>query len=356
MVSDADLLAYLLRGLEDTESESVEAALENDPTHRQRLVMIRRFLAPLEADAEPPTPPPDLYIRTLRKVAALRSRQNAADSPSPRKAPQRTTVWPLSSATPEGAAVGKTRWRRVDVFVAAAVLFIIGLLLPYGLLYLRREQGISACADNLRRWHIAFRDYESRHDGYPPVVPHNAPFNFAGIYSVKLRSEAAWQTGASINCPANVPPEHHVAPPTEEELKTRIANGDDSWVTIVGGCYAYSLGYWARRGSELTIEQVNLKLSSPSMIPLLADRPARPKDPGYMPLANSPNHAYRGQNVLFLDGSVRFLRCRALPVGDDDIYLNKNKELAPGLDPLDAVLAPSETRLIGPAKSTAVAD
>lgn len=351
MVSDADLLAYLLRGLDDEECESVEASLEDNSANRQRLVAIRRFLTPLEADAEPPTPPADLYMRTLRKVAALRSRQNAVAPGSPARLPQRTVVWPLTSAAPDAATAGKTQWRRADILIAAAVLFTIGLLLPYGLLYLRREQAITACADNLRRWHIAFRDYEARHDGYPPAVPCNSPFNFAGIYSVKLRSESAWQDGASINCPANVPLEQRVAPPTEDELRARIARGDDSWISSVGGCYAYSLGYWTRRGDELTVEQVNLKLTSPSNIPLLADRPARPRDPGYMPLANSPNHAYRGQNVLFLDGSVRFLRSRALPAGDDDIYLNKNKELAPGLDPSDAVLAPSETRLSGQVKS-----
>ena len=338
MASDADLLAYLLRGLDDAESTQVEEALEAHSVARQRLVAWRRFLRPLAADVEPPAPPPDLYMRTLRKLAALRSRK--APPRTAGEPPSLTPAWTAREPGPQ-----RSRWRRADVFVAAAVLFVIGLLLPYGLLYLRREQAITACADNLRRLHMAFRDYEARHEGFPPPIPLSEPFNVAGIYAVKLKTEGTWPTGASVNCPANVPLDQAVPPPCEDDLRQKLASGDQTWVRTVGGCYAYSLGYWTRRGSEYTVEQVHLGLDPQANVPLLADRPARPKETGYTPTSNSPNHSYRGQNVLFLDGSVRFLRTRGLP-SDDDIFLNRHRELAPGLDATDAVLAPSETRLV----------
>lgn len=338
MAPDADLLAYLLRGLDDDESAKVEEALEADGATRQRLVAFRRFLSPLADDAEPPAPPADLYMRTLRSLAAMRSRRAPVRMAG--EAPRLTPAWSASESSPQ-----RSRWRRADVFIAAAVLFVIGLLLPYGLLYLRREQAITACADNLRRMHMAFRDYEAKHEGFAPPVPMSEPFNVAGIYAVKLKTDGSWHQGASVNCPANVPPEQVALPPCEDDLRNKLASGDDAWVRTVGGCYAYSLGYWTRRGSEYAVEQVNQGLHAQSTVPLLADRPARAKEAGYTPIGNSPNHSYRGQNVLFLDGSVRFLRTRGLPA-DDDIFLNRNKELAPGIDPTDAVLAPSETRLV----------
>ena len=45
---------------------------------------------------------------------------------------------------------------------------------------------------------------------------------------------------------------------------------------------------------------------------------------------NSPNHGGKGQNVLFRDGSVKF--CKSPELDGDNIYLNKFKKVATGLD------------------------
>src|SRR5947207_9666814 len=70
---DADLLAYLLDALDPEQARALEEHLENTPEARRRLVALRALLKPLDLDADP-TPPPDLYMNTLRGVAAYRTR------------------------------------------------------------------------------------------------------------------------------------------------------------------------------------------------------------------------------------------------------------------------------------------
>ncbi len=60
--------------------------------------------------------------------------------------------------------------------------------------------------------------------------------------------------------------------------------------------------------------------------------------------ANSPNHAGRGQNVLFGDGSVDFSKARRLDRTDDDIFTLRNKRVYQGIEfptsESDAFVAP----------------
>ena len=58
-------------------------------------------------------------------------------------------------------------------------------------------------------------------------------------------------------------------------------------------------------------------------------------------VGNSANHGGTGQNVLFLDGSVRFCPTRTVGLSGDDIYLNRVGRQAAGLDAADTVLGSS---------------
>ena len=59
---------------------------------------------------------------------------------------------------------------------------------------------------------------------------------------------------------------------------------------------------------------------------------------------NSPNHGGRGQNVLFCDGSVVFVKGRTVDVSLDDIYTIQNTKTYQGVElpasEADAFLAP----------------
>jgi prepilin-type processing-associated H-X9-DG protein len=58
--------------------------------------------------------------------------------------------------------------------------------------------------------------------------------------------------------------------------------------------------------------------------------------------SNSINHGGAGQNVLFADGHVQFLPQRTF--GEDDIFLNRDRKVAAGLDATDIVLGYSAAR------------
>jgi hypothetical protein len=58
----------------------------------------------------------------------------------------------------------------------------------------------------------------------------------------------------------------------------------------------------------------------------------------------SSNHGRQGQNILFEDGTVRFLRWEDLIYGcallRDPLFLNDKGDVAPGEHPEDVVIAP----------------
>ena len=59
---------------------------------------------------------------------------------------------------------------------------------------------------------------------------------------------------------------------------------------------------------------------------------------------NSINHNRRGQNVLFCDGGIKFVKTRRVGIGQDDIFTLKNTQFYKGCElpdaETDAFLAP----------------
>lgn len=331
MVTEQDLLAYLLDGLDDAEQRQLERALEESPALRNQLVRLRLVLQPLEADAAEIEPPADLHLRTLRRVAHLRVAEPARKIAPPVTASERLAP--------------RRWWRRADVLVAAGILFVLGMFVPVLILQVRREAGITACADNLRNWHLALKQYQDQHGGFLPIADEDGPLNVAGAAAVKLRDQGYWRDGMRINCPGRAR-ELVVVPPAQSQALALASQAkDDRWCQQLSGCYATPLGYYSGPdGRELR----NVHVSLGSDYPVLVDRPARLGETSDAKAGNSPNHGFRGQNVLLQGGEVRFLPGRTLPIGtsmDSDLFRNERGELAPGLHSGDAVLVPSEVRL-----------
>jgi prepilin-type processing-associated H-X9-DG protein len=75
-------------------------------------------------------------------------------------------------------------------------------------------------------------------------------------------------------------------------------------------------------------------------VPIMADCP--PFDGrGRGGAGNSRAHGGTGQNVLFIDGSVRFVTSRQVTPGDD-MYLNFDDRILAGVREGDTVLAASD--------------
>jgi prepilin-type processing-associated H-X9-DG protein len=311
---------YFLNALDPETERQVEAYLRENPDANAQMDLIRQALEPLEADMAEIDPPANLAERTLARVAEY-SCHDLPRAPVERKCSGGRPRW----------------WRRADMLVAASIVLCIGLLVPPVVVHLQREHERVSCENNLGpRIGLAMIRYADQHRGAFPNVadPKLTPRDVCGMsLPLLVSSGVVDKDGFSIRCPGNGGPAQcgwtadQVLAMSEEEFKEKAPR--------LSGCYSYTMGYYDHGRVEGFTRD-----SFP--VPLMADRPpfrarGRHDNPG-----NSPNHGGAGQNVLFTDGHVAFLTNRTFR--GDDIYLNRENDLAPGKDPSDIVLGPSEAR------------
>lgn len=312
---DKNLLGYLLNCLDDTEQREVEARLATDPESRDRLDKLRQALAPLEADRDNAEPPHDLVYRTLARVAEYCSQ-----------------ALPRAPVTRASGGAERPFWRRADVVAAAAVVLLaVGIGAPA--LYRMQVQSASLveCQNNLREFYNGLSAYHD-HKGQFPNVTAEAPHNVAGMVVPMLVSAGSLPENVSVRCPANGP--GRPCPFTLEQIKAMTPEEFQKHAASLASCYAYSLGYRDAAGYHPPTRSG----TKASLYPIMSDRP--PYDDG---ADNSPNHGKKGQNVLFQDGTVKFLNDRSLPF-DSDIFKSRSGKVAAGDDEDDAVLGHSASR------------
>jgi prepilin-type processing-associated H-X9-DG protein len=99
--------------------------------------------------------------------------------------------------------------------------------------------------------------------------------------------------------------------------------------------YAYSLGFLDNGQYQ---PPMKTHVGMRSLTPLMADALCDGAD------GNSLNHGGEGQNVLFQDGHVKFVKVRSVGYEGDDIYWNKAYKVAAGLDRFDTVLGYSAAK------------
>lgn len=352
-MTEPDLIGYLLNLLDTSERAAVETWLAQSAEAQQQLRQLQGWLEALTLGDET-DPPADLTYRTLRRVVAFEVSRRRQQTPA--------TASAVPSMALSPPATGR-RTRRADVFVLLALTALLGALLPPAVLQARHRQQILACENNLRLMHAMLKCYADHHGGQLPCIPEHGPLAFAGAFVLMLREAKTWDNGITMVCPANRhKPRNQCGLGSASDCEYDLDKIDSTtmrrWIESghenlreryrkvcqqLGGCYAYHLGYRDAYG-----RLHGLRLGDEGYVPVLADRPPRcEEEPLHWQKLNSPNHSKFGQNVLFLSGHVRFQRCRHCNGIDEDIYLNRHKELAAGCDPRDAVLGPSEASPCG---------
>jgi prepilin-type processing-associated H-X9-DG protein len=322
---------YLLDALDERARRQLEAHLTQHPEARKKLALLKQALEPLAADADAPAPPPQLVERTLAKIAAhICTDRRGNDLPL---AP------PVSPAT---LPMGRSWWRRADVLVAACLLVtIVGV----GLIILGRLRApdsgalLVECKNNLRQYYIALQKYHEQNGKFPDIAK-QSPRDVAGIFVPILADAGTLPASASIRCPGIGSPMS-----CQFTLASLRTMSDDEFALrspCLALCYAYSLGYRDETGAYHG--PGDIPHGSWSQTPIMADRPpAEGILSNEGSLSNSMNHGGTGQNVLFADGHVQFLPKRTLGV-EDDIFLNRDRKVAAGLDATDIVLGHSAAR------------
>jgi prepilin-type processing-associated H-X9-DG protein len=315
--SAENLLGYLLDALDEKGRREIEAYLANSDRAQQRLELLRRALEPLAADQEAPVPSPDLYYRTLARVAEYACLRDLPHAPV------------LSRVQVHY----RPRWRRAEVLVAASIFLVALGAAVTAAQHLYNSSALVECKNNLRVFYTALRAYHEDHKHFPDVTT-EAPHNAAGmVVPILVNAGVLNSTDVSVRCPGNGAASP--CPVSYDDTKDLTADEFRTVAPRLMSWYAYSLGYLDEDGSY---HAPHLLGGLDALIPLMSDRAPYWNDRG-----NSPNHGGTGQNVLFQDGHAEYLTTRSLRF-DDDIFLNRSHEEHAGRSFYDSCLGRSASQ------------
>lgn len=338
-VMHEDLLGYLLGALEPHEMRRVAERLREDPQAREQLAEIERSLKPLEESFEPVLPPPsDLVARTLENLPPLPS-PDSSDSDSADHVIEPVAFAPMQDGVdvPRNSNLSWWDW----VAGAVAVVVVMGLLLP-ALAQGRFEARKIACQDQLRQFGTAITQFVNRSEQERlPAVSEAGPEAFAGVYSVRLKEAGLIEDPLIRWCPSLDPPrkdEVTLANLNEivslEDLHSASVDRLRQIQQFAGGHYAYTLGVIDHD------KYSSPRFESRSSFAVMSDAPlvgiTKPDA-----LTKWIGHSGTGINVLFEDGSVKFLSVSSLDSMPDHPLLNHHGEVEAGVNVDDASLAPS---------------
>ena len=304
-----NLLDYHLGQLDPAEAEALDRELAGAEDLQTRSDRLASALELLLDDGPAPEPPAGLADRAIAAAADRRSRPRVLEFSPPR-----------------------IRFRWGD-FAVAAGIFLAGLstLIP-AMVRGRDRMNQAGCMYNLQQVGLGLANYAHNTGSYPQT-PVGYP---AGYYSVLLARSGGLRDASILTCPCHRPKSPAQLLPDCEEFQSLMASDPTVCQNMMADQYAYNAG---SRDLGAGARPVPAHLAQLTPTPLLADVP--PHRGGSRVLeGNSPDHGYAGQNVLFSDQSVRFLRTRNLPL-DDDIYLNAFRHPALGEHPGDVSLIPA---------------
>ncbi len=306
------LLGFLIGALESDEHHQVEARLKSDSTLQHELELIHESLEPLRAGEGDLPPPPGLAQRTCQAI-----RQSS---------PATTTV-----ATEPMVAQG--RWSLADLAVAAGIFLAAGMLLLPAIQQSRLIAQRTDCQNNLRNLATALTQFSNHNQGFFPAIPRTGNQSAAGIYAVRLMEDGYLTDARALQCAAAPESQPEVTVPTASQLEAARGRMLAQLQRTMGGSYGYTLGYL--QGDVYR----PVKNRRRATFAIMADAPC-----DQLEGSRSANHGGCGQNVLYEDGHVMFLRSCTAEGCVDHIFRNDEGLMAAGMHEADAVVGHSWSR------------
>ncbi len=349
-----NLLGYLMGALDEAQRAEVQAALEADPQLAAECARLEQTIAPLSEDEAWIDPPSRLAERTIALVEAQAVKQATAtrstkleellasrtDCPSAPPIENEVTTAGRTdrrSVLPANEqALSSRRWTLADAIVTACILAAAAVLLFPAIASSRHQAALTQCQNNLRQVGQALVDYSYDHDGRFPLVPANGKLGVAGIYAPILKESGRLQRDSLVLCPSSELAEeaNTFAIPTTEEVLRKNGKALTETQKKMGGSFGYAFGYEDDNNSYLA----NLNRGRPRFA-ILADSPSL-----HLKDRQSDNHGGYGQNVLFEDGHVEYLRRCCTTETTDNVFLSDRGFVEAGRHWNDAVIGNSWAR------------
>ena len=329
--TQAQLLGYLLGALEESEQDSVENELDQNPKLMQDLALVRESLQPLWLGQPDYDPPPGLARRTCRFVA---SRPAPWTNPPPVAAEQ-----PAESAAPELEPVPAAQWGGggshaswLDVSMAVGIVAAMSLLVFPAVQNSRFNSRLFTCRDHLRQIGLGLTQYSESQNGYFPPVYYRGRFEGAGIYAPVLLSNGFVDGPQCFVCPDSPLAENRrFRIPSLDELLTASPEDLLRFRHSMGGSFGYNLGF-LKNGRYYSPRNLRRPFYA-----VAADAPSH-----VLPNHQTVNHGGRGQNVLLESGGVSFYTMPQPHGRADHVFVNELGMVDAGQHRNDSVIGPSD--------------
>lgn len=356
-----ELLGYVLGALDATEERNIRQKIESDPSLQEEVQKLQASILPLDHLDNPSGSRPGLARRTcewvatatkdpdtieahyvpnhLAELAQSTTHFPAAEIAAEEQATQATSVADESvqsvSDADDKVVLSPTRfqllhphtWSVSDALAGIAIVAVMGGMLFPALSYQRYNSRKMACQDNLRSVGQALLQYSDINGGKFVAIPSAGRLSASGYFAPVLKEMGLVEDDSIFNC-AGLAVKVPVHIPSIAQLNSAEGDQLEYLKRNMSGHFGYSMGY--NDGKKYR----PLTNSGLTNTVLVADMPSVNK-----PGRRSINHGSWGQNCLFGDGRVEFIKGDS--VGEDAIFVNDYGIVAPGTSPRDSVIAPS---------------
>ena len=333
------LLGYLMGALDEAEQAEVRAAIESDARLAAECARLEQAIAPLAEDDAWLDPPSRLAERTIAHVEAQppavgrRFNWKAVE-----ESPQLVQPASLSQAVDAHTSQPR-RWTLADAIVAAGICAAAAILLFPAIASSRQQAAVLHCQNNLRQIGHALVDFSRHNQGNFPLVAATGNMGVAGSYAPLLKEAGLIEQDSTFVCPssalANDSGDFRI--PDQAELMELDGKPLQLAQRKLGGSYGYAFGHL----DENNQYRANVNRSRPRFA-ILSDAPSL-----HLEHRRSANHGGGGQNVLFEDNHVEYLkRCCASEELGDNVFLSDRGLVEAGRHYNDAVIGDSSSRPI----------
>jgi hypothetical protein len=320
------LFDYCIGITSQEETDEAEALISSNQEAAEIHRKLKAALAPLD-NLEPELCPDELVEKTMYRV------HNHADSG------QEQLRQLLANEQDKSVTIKIGPWRNwfETAAVAAAILFIAGILIPT-LSSFRQKYQRQLCQKQMGNVFQGLSNYISDYDGQAPAVATiaGAPWwklgyqgreNQSNTRKVYLLPKGGYVELESFVCPGCGQKKTVEITPTQ--LRTYRDFPNRTYIT-----YSFQINCRKFVGGKLLCRKVIMADMNPLFENLPEDfsKQFRLQLNRTLLTLNSINHKRRGQNVLFGDGHIQFLKTRFINLSEDDIYTLQHTDIYQGCE------------------------